>query len=522
MIAPNKTSTPTTRCAIYTRKSTEEGLDQEFNSLDAQRAASESFIQSQREEGWVINAERYDDGGFSGGNMDRPAFKRLIEDIEAGKIDCVVVYKVDRLSRSLLDFSRVMETFDKYGVSFVSVTQQFNTTHSMGRLTLNILLSFAQFEREIIGERIRDKIAANCRRGQWTGGYPILGYDVDRTERTPKLIINAQEAARVRQIFTLYLELKSLTAVCDELHRLGWKNKSWMTKKGDVKGGREFDAGSLHALLRHPLYIGRIKHKNETYAGRHEAIVDAAIFDRVQTQLRANNNNRGNRLPSKSGGLLKGLLRCPQCNMAMVHNVNRRGSRSYRYYTCCGALKRGRKSCQHPNLPAAEIEAAVVQQIHCISRDDGLRAEIVRQSEEAVRLQRKEFDTQHQQLTRQLTRDHAEVQRLSTSESINSITTLRLAELHERVERSERQLRTVKARLNEIDEGRLDASEIAAAMGNFDRVWTALTIREQAELLQLLIARVEFDQTDCTIAISFHASGIKTLEELQTEPEAID
>jgi len=246
MAAKTNSPTPIIRCAIYTRKSTEEGLDQQFNSLDAQRESSEAFIRSQQHEGWRINAERYDDGGYSGGNTERPAFKRLMEDIVAGKIDCVVVYKVDRLSRSLLDFSGVMGTFDKYGVSFVSVTQQFNTTHSMGRLTLNILLSFAQFEREIIGERIRDKIEANCKRGQWTGGYPVLGYDVDRSERTPKLIINAEEAVKVRRLFTMYLDLKALVPVCDELDKLGWKNKVWTTKKGTAKGGREFDAGSLH------------------------------------------------------------------------------------------------------------------------------------------------------------------------------------------------------------------------------------------------------------------------------------
>jgi len=200
------TTTPTIRCAIYTRKSSEEGLDQEFNSLDAQRESAEAFIASQKAGGWVALPDQYNDGGFSGGSMERPAVDRLLRDITNGKIDCVVVYKVDRLSRSLMDFSRIMETFEKHGVSFVSVTQHFNTTHSMGRLTLNILLSFAQFEREIIGERIRDKLSAQARRGKWTGGIPILGYDVDRTGGSPKLVINAKEAARVREIFRMYLE----------------------------------------------------------------------------------------------------------------------------------------------------------------------------------------------------------------------------------------------------------------------------------------------------------------------------
>ena len=278
----------TIRCAIYTRKSTEEGLDQQYNSLDSQRDAGEAYIRSQANEGWELVPDRYDDGGFSGGNIERPALKRLMEDIQAGKIDCVVVYKVDRLSRSLLDFARVMETFDKFSVSFVSVTQHFNTTHSMGRLTLNILLSFAQFEREIIGERIRDKLAAQCRRGQWTGGYPVLGYDVDRSERTPKLVINPEEATKVRRIYSLYLEMKNLLPVVNELDERGWTNKLWHSKKGLPKGGRAFDKGSLHALLTNPIYCGKIKHKTDLYQGQHQAIVDQEIFDRVQAQLREN------------------------------------------------------------------------------------------------------------------------------------------------------------------------------------------------------------------------------------------
>ena len=252
----------TIRCAIYSRKSTDDGLDQEFNSLDAQREAGELFIASQKSEGWQCLPERYDDGGFSGGNMDRPGLEQLLTDIESGNIDCVVVYKVDRLSRSLMDFARIMETFEKHNVSFVSVTQQFNTTHSMGRLTLNILLSFAQFEREIIGERIRDKLAAQRRKGKWTGGIPVLGYDVDRTTPTPKLVINESEAKQVREIYDLYLQLVSLLPVVDELQRRDWNNKTWTTKKGKQRGGKTFDRRSLHALLTNPIYLGKIRHNS--------------------------------------------------------------------------------------------------------------------------------------------------------------------------------------------------------------------------------------------------------------------
>ncbi len=245
--------TKTVRCAIYTRKSTEEGLDQEFNSLDAQRESAEAFIVSQRHEGWEAVAECYDDGGFTGGNMERPALQRLLADIKAGKIDCVIVYKVDRLSRSLMDFARIIEIFDSQQISFVSVTQQFNTATSMGRLVLNVLLSFAQFEREMISERVRDKVAASRRRGKWSGGMPLLGYTVENT----KLVVDEIEAATVRQIFELYLEHQSLLPTVRELNRRGWTTKRWVTKKGERRGGRAFTRNALYKLLTNVTYIGK-------------------------------------------------------------------------------------------------------------------------------------------------------------------------------------------------------------------------------------------------------------------------
>src|SRR5579872_664491 len=235
------------RCAIYTRKSTEEGLQQEFNSLDAQREASEAFVASQKHEGWQVVTEHFDDGGYTGGNMDRPALKRLLAAVEARSIDCIVVYKVDRLSRSLLDFARIIEVFDRNAVSFVAVTQQFNTTSSLGRLTLNILLSFAQFEREIISERTRDKMSAARRKGKWVGGTPVLGYDVDPAGR--RLIVNEKESRRVRDTFALFLEHRSLSSVVAELARRRWKTKSWKSQNGRAHEGRAFTKPSLHRLL---------------------------------------------------------------------------------------------------------------------------------------------------------------------------------------------------------------------------------------------------------------------------------
>src|SRR5262245_19044997 len=243
---------PLVRCAIYTRKSTEEGLEQEFNSLDAQRESAEAFVRSQSAEGWTCLPDRYDDGGFTGGHMGRPALKRLLTDIDAGKVDCVVVYKVDRLSRSLLDFAKILETFDRHRVSFVAVTQQIHSGTSMGRLMLNVLLSFAQFEREIIGERTRDKITATRRKGKWAGGRPLLGYDVDPGGH--RLSVNDDEAQRVRAIFALFLEHESLPAVARELERRGWANKRWRTKSGGERGGAPFTKAGLRRLLSNVLY----------------------------------------------------------------------------------------------------------------------------------------------------------------------------------------------------------------------------------------------------------------------------
>ncbi len=269
-----KTEPSTVRCAIYTRKSTEEGLEQEFNSLDAQRESGEAFIASQRHEGWLCLPEHCDDGGFTGGNMERPALQRLLADIAAGKVDCVVVYKVDRLSRSLLDFARMMEVFEQHRVSFVSVTQQFITASSMGRLVLNVLLSFAQFEREMISERVRDKIAASRRKGKWSGGMPLLGYTVEKT----KLVVDETEAAQVRQIFELYLDHQSLLPTVTELNRRGWTTKRWTTRKGAHRGGRLFTKNSLHALLTNVTYIGQIRYKDEVHHGEHTGIVPPDLF----------------------------------------------------------------------------------------------------------------------------------------------------------------------------------------------------------------------------------------------------
>ena len=270
------------RCAIYTRKSSEEGLEQNFNSLHAQRQACEAFIRSQAGEGWRLVKNPYDDGGFCGATMDRPALKALLTHVKEKRIDVVVVYKVDRLTRSLADFAKIVEIFDAHGVSFVAVTQQFNTTTSMGRLTLNVLLSFAQFEREVTGERIRDKIAASKQKGMWMGGTVPLGYDV----RDHRLLVNPKEAATVRLIFQRYIELRSVRQVRDELDRRSIVSKQRVSKSGARSGGLRFGRGALYEMLANPIYVGEIRHKRVSHPGQHEAIIERSLWQRVQELLK--------------------------------------------------------------------------------------------------------------------------------------------------------------------------------------------------------------------------------------------
>jgi site-specific DNA recombinase len=347
------------RCAIYTRKSTEEGLEKEFNSLDAQRATAEAYIASQQQQGWRGLPERYDDGGFTGGNLERPALQRLLEHIAAGQVDCVLVAKVDRLSRSLLDFARLMELFEKHQVAFVSVTQMFSTATSVGRLILNVLLSFAQFERELIAERTRDKIAAARRHGKWVGGLPLLGYDVDA--KTAKLRVNEAEAARVRALFALFLEHRALRAVLRELDRRGWRTKRWRTRKGPERGGRRFTRNHLRQLLSNVTYLGQIRYRNEIHPGEHPALIDTTTFAQVQALLRRNRQGTGLRLGQAA--FLQGILYCRLCGAAMAARAAQEGAPQTRCYVCAANRLPGQPHCSAPPLAARPIERLVLRHL---------------------------------------------------------------------------------------------------------------------------------------------------------------
>ncbi len=358
------------RCAIYTRKSSEEGLEQSFNSLDAQREACSAYIQSQRHEGWRPVATHYDDGGYSGGSMERPALKLLLEDIGAGKVDAVVVYKVDRLTRSLSDFAKIIDVFDKRGASFVSVTQQFNTTSSMGRLTLNVLLSFAQFEREVTGERIRDKIAASKRKGMWMGGNVPLGYDL----KARKLLVNNKEAALVRDVFRRYLALACVRKLKLALERRGIKSKIRTSPTRRRFGGTPYSRGALYKILRNRIYLGEIAHKGQVFAGEHDAIVPRQLWEDVQARLRMNNEARRNGTNCSAPSLLVGLMFDDLGNRYTPSHTVKDGKR-YRYYVSQAAIQRHQQLPSAPSrIPAHEIEQVVIASLRgFLQRKEELR-----------------------------------------------------------------------------------------------------------------------------------------------------
>jgi site-specific DNA recombinase len=357
-------STRRLRCAIYTRKSSEEGLEQEFNSLHAQREACEAFIASQKSEGWALVRDQYNDGGISGGTLERPGLKQLLADVENGLVDVVVVYKIDRLSRSLTDFSKLVEVFDRNGVTFVSVTQSFNTTTSMGRLTLNILLSFAQFEREVTAERIRDKVKASRMKGMWMGGYVPLGYDVvDR-----KLVVNELEAAKVRMVFERFVEVGSATILARELRSDGFRSKQ----------GALIDKGYLYRLLNNRVYRGEAVHKGIAYAGEHQAIIDTRLWEQVRDIMGESPRKRANNSRTQTSALLKGIL-FTATGAAMTPSSTKKGTRRYRYYVSMDLLKN--RETPEDGIPrrlaADTAEAAVVAEIRRVLRTPETAAHVI-------------------------------------------------------------------------------------------------------------------------------------------------
>jgi site-specific DNA recombinase len=500
----------TVRCAIYTRKSTEEGLDQEFNSLDAQREASEAFIESQKHEGWQVITDHFDDGGYTGGNMDRPALKRLLAAVEARAIDCIIVYKVDRLSRSLLDFSRIIEILDRNGVSFVAVTQQFNTTSSLGRLTLNILLSFAQFERELIGERTRDKMSAARKKGKWVGGHPVLGYDID--PKGGRIIVNPAEAEQVQTLFGLYVKKGSTLPVIQETQRIGLVTKKWTTEAGKVRGGKPFTRGSLHATLTNVLYTGMVDHKGVLYPGEHDRIIDQNTWDKVHEILQRNGNDKGASVRNKLGALLRGLLFCVPCGTAMMHTYTKRKSKRYRYYVCYHAQQQGWENCETKSVSAQAIETAVLDSVRRIGTDTNLAEAVAAEAINQVARKRavldKELDTQRGSLRRLNQRLAREASDTSVDSGARFET---MAGIQREIESTELWLAELAKDRKACDQDRINADDLRTTLAEFDSIWSSLNTREQEQLIQLLVAKVGYDGRTGKVTVNFRSEGAREI-----------
>ncbi len=483
---------PVLRCAIYTRKSSDEGLDQQFNSLDAQRESAEAYIASQVGQGWVCIPDRYDDGGISGGTMERPGLIRLLADIEAGGVDAVIIHKLDRLTRSIRDFGKIMEVFEKHKVALVAVTQSLNTSTSMGRLMLHVLLSFAQFERELASERTRDKIAAARRKGMWSGGRPVLGYDLSKC----KLTVNEEEAIRVREIFSIYIRVQSLEQTAKELEARGWTTKRWKTAAGVSQGGRTFDKNALNKLITNPIYIGLVTHKDETFDGEHQAIVDRDLWDRAQQVRRTNASSGGSFIRNRYGALLKGLLFCGCCGAEMGHTYAIKNKTTvYRYYTCASPKTgKPRETCKFGPVPAEQIEAFVTSQIRHI----GLDRELVGLVMDELRgdADRRRLDLELEMRT--VLRERAWLgQRLAAGEdsTANAALQEQLLACDDKAERLSRELASLASTA-------MSRERVESGMASFDGMWESLTPAEKSSVMRLVLTRVTFDAEAGTVSLS--------------------
>ncbi|MEZ6094375.1 MAG: recombinase family protein [Pirellulaceae bacterium] len=497
---------PKTRCAIYTRKSHEEGLDQEFNSLDAQRQAAEAYVKSQVHEGWTLLRQRYDDGGISGGTLDRPALNDLMEDIRDGKVDCVIVYKVDRLSRSLMDFARLIDLFDEHNVTFVSVTQQFNTTTSMGRLTLNILLSFAQFEREIIGERIRDKKLLTARQGKYIGGQPKLGLDIiDR-----KYVINTEEAKLVKRMFKMLLQLQSCRKVAEVLNAEGHRMKQYETKTGRTMGGDRWKGRNVYDVLTDRKYIGKIEHKGIAYDGEHPAVIDESLFNEVAEVL-SSNRTYTHKHQAKRFALLRRMLHCGECGSLVQPAWTRNHGREYRYYTCSKRIKSGYGKCSLPSLPAGEIESVVVDQLRETLRNPAIIAQTFREVAASATkgvLTNPNGDLENLRTRRKQQIENAIRSLLALDDQRGEFLQSELGRSW-RTEHHKQHNRRLETSTPPIYGEDICLDDVSQALQQLDPIWEMLVPDEQRRILELLVERIVVSKDQ--VSVHFRADGIEQI-----------
>ena len=497
------------RVAIYTRKSTDKGLERDFNSLDAQREACEQYIKSQAHLGWKLTDTRYDDGGFTGANIDRPAFARLLNDIDSGRVDVVVVYKVDRLSRSLLDFAKVMDRFNKAGAAFVSVTQNFSTADAMGRLTLNVLMSFAEFEREMISERTRDKIAGSRRRGKWTGGAVPIGYEA----QDKKLVIIEHEAHVVRDIFERYLDRQSALEIAQHLNDTHQLTKQRVTSKGRVRAGRDWTKDAVLRILKNPVYAGLMPYGGDVFDGEHEAIIEPAIFHRVATYLKKHGAGRTGK-PRSGEYLLTGRLFCV-CGMAMTGKGTRKkkgGAKKYRYYQCVNKDKRGSRACESRPLPAGAIERFVVARIRDATADGNLADEVTRRMDRYFDQKRAALEEEQKTLPKQIAELSAEIKKLidtiiNVNESARRQIEARIDELGRAMGKHELRLVELERTLNGLDDLQSEGRWVSGALKTFDTVWDVMSPANRMRLIEAVVKKVIVNEPKNEVTVMLNDLG---------------
>ena len=497
------------RVAVYARKSTEKGMEQQFNSIDAQIEACRAYHASQQALGWVALPEPYSDAGFSGSTLQRPAMSRLLADVASGRIDIVLAYRMDRLSRRQLDLLNVFDLFERHGVRFISVTEPFTAATPMGRAMISLMGVFAQMERETIAERIGDKMSAARRLGIWQGGRPPLGLDV--VEK--KLVVNPDEAAIVRDIFDTYLRLQSIAGTLAELSRRGIRNKSWTTKRGHRTEGSAFDVNSLRTLLRNPLLAGRMHAGDEVVPAGHEAVVLAETFNAVQALLNARRPET--RAFKPSGALLQGLLRCARCGAPMTPHYTSKGTRRFGYYVCSTQKRKGTAVCPGTRAPSGELETFVVERIRAIGRDPRLVAE-------AVAATRAEIDTRRDELAQDVGRLDVDARRLRAEHDrlVDTVAATggqvpalveRLTAATTDTEATEARVRDARADLAALDARQIDEADLTAALASFTPVWDELFPHERSRILHLLLDAVVYDADTDEVRITFRAGGVREL-----------
>lgn len=498
--------TPSVRVAVYCRKSVDKGDGGVFGSIDAQRAAVEGYVVSQAESGWVALTERYDDLGESGATTKRPAFQRLLADVELGKVDLVAVYRLDRLSRSQRDFVELMDFLDRHGVTFVSVTERFDTTTPHGRFALGLSMQVAQLERETTAERVRDKVLASRRRGIWTGGNPPLGYDV--VEKA--LVVNEAEAEQVREAFAAYLRIGSLARTAEELNARGFTTKTWTTRTGKLRVGSAWTKNSLRNLLASPIPVGRVSAEGEHHEGQHEAIVDQGTWDAVKAMLvdHRPERRRPTAGPTKTGALLQGILRCGQCGAAMGPHSTQRHGRRYVSYVCQTAQKQGIKACPGSRAPSHEIDGFVVEQLAAIGKDPTLQAETVRAARDALKQRRAELRETEAQARDDLARLEAERARLSgTGPKVAQ----RLDDIAQAAEGATQRLHATQAETQALAGARLRKDDLRDALGAFMPLWETLFPAERRRIITLAIEQVAYDARAGALTIDYRLDGIEAL-----------